>query len=400
MTPHDPARSPDLSAAAPAGGTAADAPPPGRPRGHRSTRSARAWARTAALLAAWTLWGCSASPSTPADGASPNAANTDTESTDAANTDTASTDVIDTDDGAADTAHDATQEPHTELRVATYNVLCSFCVFPDYDPWDARVPFLQQQIAELDADLLGLQELFWAQDDKDEVTLLMAKHPVYATHYYVSPEGEGPLPAYPDATIYYRKARFELLGKGFYWLSPTPEVPFSSGFAKKGSLSRLVAWVHLKDLWRPGREVLFANTHVDNNSPSQELSAPLIVARTEAEAGLQANPKRDVIVVGDFNSKPDSPAFAGFTAPRPGGFRLVDTFSLVDQPKRLQAKPEPSWSPQIRIDHIFVGLPGAPTQLTAPAKPVARDWTVDLRRFGDHDRFPSDHWPVSVTLDW
>src|SRR5262249_19657826 len=51
-------------------------------------------------------------------------------------------------------------------------------------------------------------------------------------------------------------------------------------------------------------EFVFATTHFDNNSPSQERSAPLVLERT-ASLGAEL----PVILVGDFNSQPVDPAY-------------------------------------------------------------------------------------------
>ncbi|MCO4763943.1 MAG: endonuclease/exonuclease/phosphatase family protein [Myxococcales bacterium] len=273
------------------------------------------------------------------------------------------------------------------LRVMTFNVLCSFCVFPEFDPWAKRLPHLQSIISEHDPDLIGLQELTFAWDDKDEPGDMVSPNPdEYATVFYVSPKGEGALPAYPDATIYYRKNRFSLVNKGFFWLSPKPEEPFSSGFAKNGSLPRIVAWVVLTDTQRPGKEVLFVNTHFDNNTPSQEMSAPLLLSQLADFAKASAAP-RDIIVVGDFNAAPGSPAYTKLEA------GLSNSADLATKIERMEASPgQEAWQVSEAIDHIFVSK-GANGKL-----PEVRRWVVDLRRFGDKDRFPSDHFPVVADL--
>ena len=288
--------------------------------------------------------------------------------------------------------------PRTTIRVMSFNVLCSFCVFPEYDTWTERVPHLQSVIAEHNVDLLGLQELMFVWDDKDEVALMIAGLPGFAALYYQSPEGEGALPAYADATIYYRKSRFELVKNGYFWLSPTPDVAFSSGFAAKGSLPRIVAWAALRDLHRGGREVLFLSTHFDNNSPSQEKSAPLFVqriAQLRVSSAGAPNALRDLVGVGDFNATPSSAAYKSLVGQHSTSAQLVDSQSLAASIERIGAPADQTaWQVADGIDHIFV---------TADAKGALPDvlrWAVDLRRFGAKNRFPSDHWPVLAELQF
>ncbi len=365
--------------------------------------------RSPLFLAVWlgfllAVGGCGTSPSEPAafDGAAGDATANDAAAGDAAAGDAAAGDAATQDDGAGDTTvgaaggpgswADGGATPRTTIRVMSFNVLCSFCVFPDYDPWTERVPHLQRVIADHNVDLLGLQELTFAWDDKDEVADMIAGLQGFAALYYQSPKGEGALPAYPDATIYYRKSRFELVKNGYFWLSPTPDTAFSSGFAAKGSLPRIVAWAALKDLHRGGREVLFLSTHFDNNSPSQEKSAPLLVERIAllrvSSAGAP-NALRELVGVGDFNATPSSAAYKSLTAKHGAAAPLIDSQTLATTIERIGAPADQAaWQVADGIDHIFV------TASATGALPTVLRWAVDLRRFGAKDRFPSDHWPV------
>src|SRR5690606_25064386 len=133
----------------------------------------------------------------------------------------------------------------------------------------------------------------------------------------------------------------------FYWLSPTPDVPLSVGFSPP-QFARLVAWAKFHEP-ASGAEFLFATTHFDNNSPSQELSAPLLLERTEAEAdGLP------VIVTGDFNSRPNSVAYGILVGG--DGFALTNSFDLAGDNWSVESNldPAPDYDPSIRIDHMVV----------------------------------------------
>mgnify|MGYP003326973426 FL=1 len=65
---------------------------------------------------------------------------------------------------------------------------------------------------------------------------------------------------------------------------------------------------------------------------------------------------------------------------------LVDAFVESDSVQLLEAE-ERSWHPDERIDHVWLG-PG----WTVDA------WSVDLSRYGDPPRDPSDHHAVTVAL--
>lgn len=271
-------------------------------------------------------------------------------------------------DAPADPGPDVAAAPEP-LRVVSFNVLCSLCD-PSYDKWAVRLEYFRDLFARHDPDLIGLQELIW-QTEVDQIVALLPH--AYAAVYW---PGTDKLKAYADATVLYRTDRFELLEHGFFWLSPTPDVPASTGFAPS-QLVRLVTWTRLKRL-ADGRELTFATTHFDNNQPSQPLSAPLLLERAEPWAA--AGP---AIVVGDFNSKPDSPAYLTLATGVDGqGFRFENAYDLAAE-RVLDAnlEPAPPWAPEHRIDHVF--LAGA--AWTCPR------WTVDLHKYGAKVLYPSDH---------
>jgi len=260
------------------------------------------------------------------------------------------------------------------MVVMTFNVLCSFCD-DTYDPWDERVPYIADTIGRHAPDLVGLQELFTA----DEVQQLLALLPEYDVLFYSDDTSD-----YADATIGWRADRYSLVDSGFYWLSPAPDLPFSVGFASP-QFPRLVAWAQLHEL-ATGAELLFVDTHFDNNTPSQELSAPLLLERTANQAGTLP-----IIVVGDFNSQPDSAAYAILTGGVDGqGFALTNSFDLAPTwTVESNQDPVPPYDPATRIDHVFVagGNWSAPT------------WTVDTWVYGASDKHTSDHFAIAVALE-
>ncbi len=306
-----------------------------------------------------------------------------------------SADASGQDTGVANDASDggdAAVAPDPEsLRVLNYNVMCSFCKNSDHPDWEqkwaARVPWLRDVLARHDADIIGTQELqaFGLKEgDPDEFEQLLP--PGYDNYYYRTKAGDTLDIDYPDAATAWRTSRFTGLESGEFWLSPTPDKAFSSGFGKGAQLPRLVVWVRLHDKLSD-RDVIVVNTHFDNNSPSQEKSAPLFLERLAPLAV-----KAPLIIVGDFNSRPNSVAYAKLVGGEP---KLTDTYNeAVD---KLDATPEnvvltnvtpaPFWDVKDRIDHIYFN----------GGFSVQR-WKVDLYRYGDKVQAPSDH-PGAVVVD-
>lgn len=263
--------------------------------------------------------------------------------------------------------------PPEPFTVMTFNVLCSFCGGGEYDPWGTRLAYFEDLFSRHDPDLVGLQELSLAS----EVDQLLALRPGFAAVFYQRPDS---IFSYPDATVLYRTERFELLGHGFYWLSPEPDVPSSTGFSPASQLPRLVAWTHLRDRLSR-RQLYFATTHFDNNPPSQQLSAPLVLERTAAWAELP------VLIVGDFNSQPSDEAYLTLT--EGDGLRLTNTLdSAASWRVETNQEPVPDYQLDERIDHIFV----------APEQWEVAEWVVDLVVYGADGLYPSDHRAMVARL--
>lgn len=263
------------------------------------------------------------------------------------------------------------------VTVMSYNLLCSLCKTGEYDPWQERLGYFGDIFSRHDPDLLGAQELTPLAGEVDAV---LAQLPGRAAVYY-HPEDR---PPYPDAIVFYRQERFELLEQGAYWLSPTPDVPSSSGFASP-QLPRLVVWARLRDRYAGG-EIFFASTHFDNNSPSQELSAPLVQERTAP--WVETHP---VIFVGDFNSRPDSKAYSILATDSSRGFVFENAYDLAPSPTPISnQEPAPDYDTSERIDHIFVAGEGRTFEVES--------WLADLYVYGAKNRYPSDHFPVVSRL--
>ncbi len=266
------------------------------------------------------------------------------------------------------------------FSVMTFNVLCSVCD-GSFAPWDERLKDFGDIFKRYDADLYALQELIPPLANHDEVQQMKALLPGYEALYWQPGENDSGL-AYPDATILYRVARFEVVQNGFYWLSPTPDVPRSTGFQPKGQIPRLVAWAVFKDK-KSRRKFFFAGTHVDNNAPSQELSAPLILARTAPfEAQMPA------IQTGDFNSTPSTKAYDILTK---SGTPFVFENSQALAKKwhiNTNQSPEPAYDLSQRIDHVFV----------APKGFTVDEWAADLYQYGMPAKYPSDHFAIFARM--
>jgi len=297
------------------------------------------------------------------------------------------------------------------------------------DHWSQRLAYFKDIIDTYNPDVACLQELITEHEAKSELGGMLPGHTILN---FRGEFGEH----YPDATIYVRDSMFEVVKSGNFWLSPTPDEPFSRGFAKEGlQLPRVVQWAHLKNR-QTGLDFVTSCTHFDNNSPSQEKSADLLLGRLMNAAGGDGGSEKDsiaVVAMGDFNSQNCSEPSYGSSAHynnseaykrlnsidgdahRPNVWlKLTEAYDVAESRRfdnrtksvastdlaREDENSEVGYDKDVadvavggqRIDHVFL-YPGD--------KAKGNTWTVseyivDDSTYGPLNRAPSDHRPVVV----
>lgn len=262
------------------------------------------------------------------------------------------------------------------LKVMTYNIRYGTAKDGEH-AWELRKELCASRSTLFDPDLLGLQEALGFQNEFFQQKL--------AGHGQLGVAREDGKAKGEHTTVYYRKARFELLEQGTFWLSETPDEAGSKSW--DSSLPRIATWARLKDKAAGGRELLFLNTHFDHRGPQARLeSAKRIRAfLTEKAKGLP------VLVTGDFNAGPGSAPYQALLDPEEGKVALTDVFAAT-----LGGKPEPG----IATGHGWQGpRPGARIDWILCTKHFApRESAIDQHREGT--RWPSDHFPITATVAW
>lgn len=251
------------------------------------------------------------------------------------------------------------------LRVMTFNVRLPV----DSDGanrWEARRTLMTKVVAREHPDLIGTQELYQHQGDE-----LVARLPQYAWFGQGRRGGDGD----EHMGVFYRKDRLRVLATGDFWLSDTPEVVGSISW---GNLyPRMVTWARFQRIADGATFVLY-NTHLpyrEEDEPVRTRGAALILERLR-----QLPAYEPILLTGDFNTIPNSPAHALLTT------TLTDAWLAAP---RHQGPPATfhnfTGKADLRIDWIlFRGL---------QAK-SARTVTTHRR-----DRYPSDHFPVVADFE-
>ncbi len=235
--------------------------------------------------------------------------------------------------------------------------------------WEARRELVIERIRAADPDLLALQEC------RDDAQAAYVRDALPDYDFYGVPRGgDGPT-ALEMAPILARRATLEIVRRGCFWLSDTPELPGSVGW--DAMFPRTAAWVELRH--RPtGGALAFLNTHFDLLPQAIVDSARLLRGWAERTAA-----RLPLIICGDFNADKASAAYEMLA----DGHTLADAWGQANPPGADET-----------TFHGF-GQPGVATAidwvLVSPALAVAAATIDRTQRAG---LYPSDHFPVVVTL--
>jgi endonuclease/exonuclease/phosphatase family metal-dependent hydrolase len=260
-----------------------------------------------------------------------------------------------------------------DVRVMSFNIRYGSA---DDGPnaWPHRKDFLLETIRAFGPDLLGTQETLAGQ--RDDLAAALTDYGLLAAGRDDGREA-GEMMA-----LFYRKARFEKLDGGHFWLSETPDTPGSKSW--DSSLPRMVTWVKLRDRTDPdGPPVFFFNTHFDHRGPeARRQSAKLIRQKI---VSLAAGGR--VVLTGDFNSAEGSDPYNLLFGP--GAPALRDAYRVA-HPERAPGEGtftnfRAGSTRGGRIDWIGV----------SPGWEV-REASID--RTARNGRTPSDHYPVTAIL--
>ena len=251
------------------------------------------------------------------------------------------------------------------LRVMSFNVRLPIAQDGPND-WPRRRELLAEAIRQTRPDVAGLQELKRVQAD-----YLAAQLPDYAW-FGRDRRGDG---SDEYMGIFYRRDRLRVVEQGDFWLSDTPDVPGSISWGHP--YPRMVTW-GLFETVSDGRRFYLLNTHFPYRAEDVAARMRGAAAIAGRVAALPAD--APLILMGDFNTAPDSSVYAFLTQ------------SLTDARSASDVKgPEATF-------HAFTGkADGRIDWILARGFRPVRFHTDDTNSEG---RYPSDHFPVIADLDF
>ena len=139
------------------------------------------------------------------------------------------------------------------IRIMSFNIRCGNCDDGD-NAWNQRKDRVLARIRAFSPDLLGVQE---CRDDA-QAEYLKANLPEY--QFYGVRRGGGGVTDVEMAPILIRKAAFQIVQTGRFWLSETPRKTGSKSW--DAVFARTAAWAELRHRGS-GRSLTFLNTHFD-----------------------------------------------------------------------------------------------------------------------------------------
>jgi endonuclease/exonuclease/phosphatase family metal-dependent hydrolase len=261
----------------------------------------------------------------------------------------------------------------SRLRVMSFNIRQDNPKDGPLNLWQDRRAPLCKYINKVKPDIVGMQEVF-----KNQLDDAADRMPKYAYVAGGRDDGKDKGEATP---IFYRTDKFNLIEKGLFWLSETPDVPSVSWNAKYPGIA---AWVILEEK-KTGKRFFYCNSHFDHKSDA---------AKNESAKFIKAQFKKlckgyPIVFTADCNTY----------EPKDTYFTLCSySYSFIDTWKAaVKTKGGPSTSHaygkhentlENKIDFIFV----------TPEMKTKRS-VIDDSSLGK-GRYTSDHHPIWADLIW
>jgi endonuclease/exonuclease/phosphatase family metal-dependent hydrolase len=238
------------------------------------------------------------------------------------------------------------------------------------DAWPHRRDAVASFLRFHEADIVGVQEALHHQNVELDERL--------PDHDWIGVGRDDGMTGGEYSSIFFRKARFDIIDWGTTWLSEAPSDTGSIGW--DAAITRVLTWATVRDK-HTDRHLRVYNTHYDHvGSIARKESSRLILEHIKDTAG-----ELPVLLMGDLNVNPTEEA-ARLLMSEPS--RLRDAIDLAAIP---HYGPRSTWNafreiaPDRRIDFIAVS-----EEFTVRRHAILTD-TID-------GRFLSDHLPVFAEI--
>ncbi len=260
-----------------------------------------------------------------------------------------------------------------ELTVMTFNLRYNNASDGNH-AWPFRSRLAAQTIAESGAGVIGVQEGLFPMLADLQTNL--------AGYEWIGLSRRGDIEG-EFCAIFYKAGRLRVLESGTFWLSETPEQPFSKSW--DSSLPRICTWARFQLRERPEMQWVAYNAHLDHIGKEARLKGALLIWRKMEQYrqayGLPA------LLMGDMNAEPHEDTIRFLQGRETvGGERS----GLRDAYDTLPGGPE-------AVGRTFHGFKGGTDGLPIDyifATPEVAIEDVRIDRRVAEGLYPSDHYPV------
>ena len=239
------------------------------------------------------------------------------------------------------------------LRVGTFNILNTSCRYEE------RRPLIQDAIHRLNSDIIGLQEV-----NTSQINALQGSYEVYQS-LLPSPMVK---PTEPDFRI---DGNCTLVNSEVCKVSNFSQYVYSSGLRIAQKL----------DIRIGNKDLEFVNTHLDHLSESVRTQQV-----KELLSWLEISQERNIVVVGDFNFKPDAEGYKLMSK------HFTSAVKAFTRSEPLLTFPTGLYGEHSDIDHYgcldYIWLKG-----NVQVKSAHVLWDI-----GEDTLFASDHYPIATDL--
>lgn len=262
-------------------------------------------------------------------------------------------------------------------RFATYNIRYGVDEDTGDKAWNNRKSYVMKVIRDYDFDIAGLQEVTgntkYPQLQDLQKTL---------TEYTFIPYERSGTGNYSYNVVMYKKARYECIEHGCFWISDTPTTP---SYGWDGTIMRTVIWSRMKD--KSTNEIFyFCATHT--NGPGNQVGhkgAKVVTDRLKEIVG-----NYPMVLVGDFNHRRTDgvTTYRGYAANFYDSYHVAASSSIPIAGTTITAQNWfPANSPYIsgsEFDYIFCNNVKVQNRYI-----ITEDYGRSVT--------PSDHFPVLTT---
>ena len=188
---------------------------------------------------------------------------------------------------------DGAQAPKTEMTVMSFNI--RYNKSSDAYPWAVRREPVAAMIADINPDVIGLQE-----PDAGQFEDLKEDCPAY--DYVTIPTGDNITWAQTASTmIAYKRDRFSVVKQGYFWQSATPDEPSLSWAGTDGKYHTTV-WAQLRDN-KSGKDFYVFTAQQSANNGATDKEARLNASKLNLKKMQEIAGRHNVVFfMGDMNA--------------------------------------------------------------------------------------------------